>query len=180
MANFDVSTFLQNLKKGGLRPSLFSITMSSHEGNIQGAEFACSASKMPASKLGEAETHFMGRAIQLPGVREYEDWTVTVIADEDNAIRAVFERWIDAINGAENNVNTIGSTYGHMQQATVVTWSKYNGSQQSVYTMNGIWPTNVGDIELSWEKGNEIATFDVTFRILNFKSRHGAGLGANK
>jgi hypothetical protein len=54
--------------------------------------------------LGVIEVPFRGRRIKVPGDRTFADWTVTVINDEDQAMRKAFSNWmnyINAVNGED-------------------------------------------------------------------------------
>ena len=91
-----ISQFKSKLIGGGVRPNLFEVQVNFPDGvnlgiqNDGGGEFdgdrfrfLCKASSLPASNVGNIDIPFRGRTLKVAGDRTVDDWTVTVINDED-------------------------------------------------------------------------------------------------
>ena len=169
----------RGLTLGGARPSLFQVRVTFPK-NVQGAgvkvreggRFLCTASQIPASIVQEVNVPYFGRMVKYKGDRQFQDWTVTVLNDEDFQIREAFEAWQNYMNYLESNI--MDEDYiaqGYKQDCFVEQFAK-DGEPQSggesghvvrAYNMIGAWPVQVSPINLSWGAQNEIETFDVTF-----------------
>jgi len=125
------------------------------------------ASSYPQSNNQVVEVDYFGRKIKLAGNRTFEDWTVTFYNDQDFSVRALFENWLAAINGHENNVRqpifgvdeTQASYKGY---GRINAWGKTGLNIVKKYDMFGLFPTLVGELEADWGN-NEVQTFPVTF-----------------
>ena len=73
-------------------------------GGSKGFQFFCRASQIPGMTQGVVPVNYMGRQVKFAGNKTYADWTVTMLNDENFAHRAQFEKWLNAINGAQTNV----------------------------------------------------------------------------
>lgn len=159
------------LKLGGARPALFRVHFTNP---IDGSgdlitPFLCKAASVPESTVGEIRVPYFGREIKEAGVREFGDWNITIINDEDFLIRNALEAWSGAINTMESNVRDTASSSSllYKSQATVTQYSKTNEVIRT-YQFNGVWPKSVSEMELGWENGNAIQEFNVTFAIDSF------------
>lgn len=165
---FSINDIRSNLQYGGARPSLFQVIITNpadSRGNIK-LPFMVHASQMPASHLGEIQIPYFGRRIKLPGVRTYDNWTVQVFNDEDFAVRASLEAWSASINTYEGNIRNFGSSSpaefkarGQVNQYSQV------GQVIRTYNFEGLFPLEVGQIELSWADGDNVEVFPVTFAV---------------
>jgi len=87
----------------------------------------CKAASIPASTIASVDVNYMGRIVKVPGNRTYEDWTITVINDEEFSIRTAFENWMAEINHPASNrtgASSIGigsSVVGEISNAAVNT-----------------------------------------------------------
>lgn len=166
--DFSINTILAKLKGGGARPSLFSVQLISPFDATIGisSPYLIKAAALPASSVGEIPIGFMGRKVKAAGDRSYADWQVTVINDEDFAIRESIESWSNAIQGPVSNLRNSGAnaSFNYKAQATITQYGKA-GDTLARYTMFGMWPKEVGAIELAWDQENTIESFPVTFAI---------------
>jgi hypothetical protein len=126
----------------------------------------CEATGIPQAELGMVQVPYFGRMIKLAGDRTYADWNVTIINDEDFLIRNAMEEWSNKINTFQGNIRSFGSASPllYKSQAQVVQYSK-TGVPIRTYQYNGIYPTLISDIPLSWASQNEIERFQVTFAV---------------
>lgn len=125
------------------------------------------ASSYPQSNNQVVEVDYFGRKIKLAGNRTFEDWTITFYNDQDFSVRALFENWLAAINGHENNVRQpifgVDETQASYKGfGKINAWGKTGLNIVKRYEMFGLFPTLVGELEADWGN-NEVQTFPVTF-----------------
>jgi len=183
--SFNINDMKGQLEFGGARPSLFSVVLTPGPGVGTAAQrkitFMAKATQLPQSTLGIIKVPYFGREIVVAGVEKFEDWTFTVIQDEDYIIRNSLETWINAVNGRESNLNTTGTSapLNYKGIATVTLFSQ-TGQVQRAYEFRGVIPSNIGAVELGWEKGEEIMEYPVTFAYDAFQIVGGVtGNGGN-
>jgi hypothetical protein len=58
----------------------------------------CKTAQLPGATLGVVPVQYFGRELKFIGNRQFADWTITVINDEDFIVRNAFERWMNGIN----------------------------------------------------------------------------------
>ena len=185
-----LSQFKSKLIGGGTRPNLFEVSIPTFPSAISEAwsagddsengifKFLCKATALPASNLGSIEIPFRGRTLKVAGDRTFDDWTVTIINDEDFKLRTAFERWsnvmsrLDDATGVTNPTSYM--TDGYVQQlgrgGTIAAGSN-DGGESSVlrsYKFFDIFPVTVGEIALSYDTTDQLEEFDVTFRYQYF------------
>ena len=195
-----ISQFKSKLIGGGARPNLFEVQVNFPDGvdlGIQGDgggefdgdrfRFLCKAAQLPASNVGNLEVPFRGRVMKVAGDRTFDPWSVTVINDEDFGHRRAFEAWAQ-------NIAQYGDSAGltdpsaYMGQATVYQLGRTAASTQGLnspaqdsnilaqYKFVDIWPTTVDAVELSYDTGDTIQEFGVTFKVqYYYPERAGAG-----
>ena len=185
-----LSQFKSKLAGGGARPNLFEISIptfptaiaeawSPGDDNENGMfKFLAKATSLPASNLGNIEIPFRGRTLKVAGDRTFDDWTVTIINDEDFKLRTAFERWSNVISRLDDATGvTNPSSYmtdGFVQQLgrgpTANTGSN-DGGETSVlrtYKFFDVFPVTVAEIALSYDTTDTLEEFDVTFRYQYF------------
>ena len=185
-----LSQFKSKLIGGGTRPNLFEVSIPTFPSAISEAwsagddsengifKFLCKASILPASNLGSIEIPFRGRTLKVAGDRTFDDWTVTIINDEDFKLRTAFERWsnvmsrLDDATGVTNPTSYM--TDGYVQQlgrGSQVGAASNDGGESSVlrsYKFFDVFPITVGEIALSYDTTDALEEFDVTFRYQYF------------
>ena len=167
---FNISTFKsRGLVYGGARPSLFSVTLSVPAGigidnvSVDKFRFLCRTAELPASTISFVSIPYFGRSIKVGGDREFGDWSVNVMNDEDFAVRSLFELWSNAINRLESNVrDPVVSTEDYKTDLQCTQYSK-DGDIIREYNIIGAFPTTVSGISLDWDSTNQIEVFAVTF-----------------
>jgi len=167
---FNINSFKQNgLVYGGARPSLFNVVLSVPGAlgidsvSVDKFRFVCRTAALPESTISPIEIPYFGRKIKVAGERTFGDWSVTVMNDEDFAVRALFETWSNALNRHVSNVRDAG--IGAEQYKTdleVIQYSK-DGSEIRSYQFVGAFPTSIGEIQLGWDSASQIEEFSVTF-----------------
>lgn len=165
---FNITEFTSNLAFGGARSGLFSVSMlnpidSSADRALQ---FMCRATSIPQREVTKIPLPYFSRNIYVAGVTEnYPDWEITIINDEDWAIRDAIESWSHAINAPIGNVRTTGtsSPIEYKTSADVLHYSQ-TGEVLRHYKMTGVWPTNIANIPLDWGT-DEVMSYSVTFSM---------------
>ena len=152
--------------------------------------FLCKAAAMPASNVAAIDVPFRGRIFKVAGDRTFDTWTVTVINDEDFNLRHAFEMWMNhmakldnasgAVNPQSYMTDAIVYQYGrsYRRNGTEVMASKsdldesappnsgaYKPPVLRAYKMHDIFPTNVSQIDLSYDTSDTIEEFTVEFQV---------------
>lgn len=160
---FSINEFKSQLIGGGARPSLFQVQITNPISGIADFKipFMVEAAALPASNTGEYPINYFGRQIYYPGDRTFDPWTVTVINDEDFAIRNSMEAWSNAINSHVSNTRSLPQV---VKSDAIITQFGKDGTVLRVYNFEGIFPTNISEIGMSWSDTDQIERFQVTFR----------------
>ena len=178
-----ISNFKSQLRSGGARPNLFEVDVTCPTGWVDQAEqefkFLCKATSMPTQTVGSVDVPFRGRILKVAGDRTFEPWSVTVINDESFDIRQTFEKWQQLINGIEDGSGTVAPS-AYMSQGTIRQLGRTDVGSREVgsttsgvlytYTVQDIWPSEIGSIDLSYESSDAIEEFTVTFQV-NYMER---------
>ncbi len=191
-----LSAFKSRLSGGGARPNLFEVSIASFPSSIQDAwnadenesfKFLCKSSTLPASNVANVDVPFRGRILKVAGDRTFDPWTVTVINDEDFKVRTAFERWANVMSKLDDatGVSNPGSYMTDAEVSQLGRGASLNattndGGQSEVlrtYRFYDIFPTAITEIALSYDTGDTVETFDVTFQIQYFTI--GASSGDN-
>ena len=182
--------FKSKLAGGGARPNLFEASINSFPTAIQDAwdnsseaeggafKFLCKSTALPASNLGSIEIPFRGRTLKVAGDRTFDDWTVTIINDEDFRLRTAFERWSNVMSQLDDATGVTNPT-SYMTDAFIqqlgrgpeVGAATNNGGNSSIlrsYKFFDVFPVTVGEIALSYDTTDQLEEFDVTFRYQYF------------
>lgn len=189
--NKTISQFKSALVGGGARPNLFEVELTTFPAAAANADwdpnnfrFMCKAAQLPASTIANIDVPFRGRIFKVAGDRTVDTWTVTVINDENFAVRNAFEEWMEGIAKLDNNLGATDPS-AYMANATVyqlgrgsTSSSQDNGGESNAvlkeYTFEDIFPTEVSSIDLSYDSSDTIEEFTVTFQVQTFSVR-GAG-----
>lgn len=189
--NKTISQFKSALVGGGARPNLFEVELTTFPDAAANADwdpnnfrFMCKAAQLPASTIANIDVPFRGRIFKVAGDRTVDTWTVTVINDENFAVRNAFEEWMEGIAKLDNNLGATDPS-AYMANATVyqlgrgsTSSSQDNGGESNSvlkeYVFEDIFPTEVSSIDLSYDSSDTIEEFTVTFQVQTFSVR-GAG-----
>jgi hypothetical protein len=181
----DIFDFRARLDGGGVRPNLFEVELEwPGEAIPSGAtdklladqgRFLCKAAAMPASNIAPIEVPFRGRILKIAGDRTFDTWTVTIINDTDMALRGAFERWMNLINKVSNNAGRVNpSEYQTIAKVHQLSRANVSGKGMAseanipilrTYEFQGVFPTNVSQIDLSYESTDTIEEFTVELQV---------------
>ena len=204
-----LSKFHSKLQGGGARPNLFEVQIpnlptaattstpkASWGADVQeNFSLLCKAANLPASNIASIDVPFRGRILKVAGDRTIDNWTITVINDEDFAIRTAMEAWMNGIARLSNNT---GSTMpdSYMTDAYVYQLGRgYSGKRHSKknsstadgtkvtplksYKFLDIFPVSVAAIDLSYDSSDTIEEFTVEFAVQSFESLSSDQTGVN-
>lgn len=171
MTMLSINNMRSHLTEGGARPSLFQVIITNPVTTSadQHLPFMVKAAQLPTSSLGKISVGYMGRQYPIPGDRVFQDWSTSIINDENFLARNAIEQWSAAINSHRGNIATRGSApANYMSQATVTQFGKA-GQILRIYQFNDIWPLEVGSIDLDWNSADTIEEFPVTWAYTDWK-----------
>lgn len=188
---FRLNEFKTNLTGEGARPTLFDVELIFPSGptgipgipgtlpipippglGISGGiteplkklKFTCKAAQLPGKTLGVIEVPYFGRKIKVAGDQTFAEWTITVINDEDFVTRNAFESWMSSINQHNSNLRTnqfYHSTAKVTQYAKSAAFGSFSTPIKS-YKFEGVWPSDLSPIDVSWESNDTIEEYTVT------------------
>ena len=164
---FNINSFREELEFGGARASLFSIEL---QNPVDGRgddkiRFMARATALPTSSVGFSEIPYFGRTIKVAGQRRYDDWLITVINDEDFAVRHALEAWHNSLNSHEPNLRDPGyqRPESYKRDGSVIQYSK-SGDILRKYKFVGCFPSDLSAIGLDWAQADVIEEFQVNFK----------------
>ena len=168
---FTVSNFKSGLASGGggARPALYEVSITnSHDTSLSfgptsastpaNASLLVKAASIPAANIAPLAVNYAGRAYKWTGFRTYDNWTVTVLNDEDFAIRNKMVEWMRIISGKldgsrENGYGspvTTGTRAGYYDGNATVKQLGADGDVKQVYKFYNLWPTELAEIAVDW------------------------------
>jgi hypothetical protein len=159
---FSINNFKSQLVGGGARPSLFQIQITNPITGISDFKlpFMAKAASIPESTTNSYAVPYFGRLIKYGGDRTFNAWQVTIINDEDFVIRNSLEAWSNAINSHVSNTRAYPAQY---KSDAIITQYAKDGSVLRIYNFEGLFPTNISEIQMAWSAMDEIEEFAVTF-----------------
>ena len=204
-----LSKFHSKLQGGGARPNLFEVqipnlpnaaTASSPKADWgtdvqENFSILCKAANLPASNIASIDVPFRGRTLKVAGDRTIDNWTVTIINDEDFSIRNAMEAWMNGIARLSNNTGAT-KPEAYMTDAFVYQLGRgYSGDRHSTknsdtadggkvtplksYKFIDIFPVAVSSIDLSYDSSDTIEEFTVEFAVQSFESLSTDQTGVN-
>ncbi len=160
--SFNINEVKSQLVGGGARPTLFQVQILNPVDPAADFKvpFMVRAAGIPGSTVGQYEVPYFGRNIKYAGDRTFEDWTITVINDEDFAVRNAMEAWSNAINTHDSNVRALPQDY---KSNAIITQFSKDGDPLRSYVFEGMFPVTIDQIEMDWGTVDAIEEFGVTF-----------------
>ena len=160
---FNINQFKSELVGGCARPTLFQCQITNPVNTTADIKvpFMVRAAGIPESTVGQYSVPYFGRQVKYAGDRTFADWTVTVINDEDFAIRNAMEEWMNFINSHDSNSRGLPQQYKSNGQITQ--FSK-DGSPLRTYVFEGMFPIAIDGIQMDWSATDSIEEFSITFQ----------------
>lgn len=179
-----ISQFKSSLVGGGARPNLFEVELTTPPAGVTGWDkekfaYMCKAAALPASNIAAIDVPFRGRIFKVAGDRTFDTWTVTIINDEDFKLRSAFEEWMNIISKLDNNLGATNpgaymcdATVYQLGRGSTASSQDSTGSDNSIlktYKFIDIFPTNISQIDLSYDSSDTIEEFTVEFQVQSFE-----------
>ena len=165
-----IQDFKSVLQGGGVRPTMFqvemvfpsAVTVDANQATQEGT-FLIKAAQLPPAIVGSIPVPFRGRDLKVTGDRQFEDWTVKVTNDTTFRLRNAFEKWSEICQ----NMNYVlgANTLNEYFSNAIVRQLDRDGNQLRAYRFEGIWPTQVAGIDLSFDTKDTVEEYDVTFAV---------------
>ena len=165
-----ITGFKSKLAGGGARPNLFEVEIAfpdetAIDNDVKDkSRFLIKAAALPASNITPIDVNFRGRILKIAGDRTFDTWTITVLNDVDFSIRSAFEKWMNLINkmsdatGAQDPAEYQPDAYVHQLDR--------DGSTLRTYKFHDVFPTNISQVDLSYETVDAIEEFTVEMQVL--------------
>ena len=177
-----ITDFKSKLIGGGARPNLFEVELAFPEEIAidndvkEKARFLVKAAALPASNITPIDVNFRGRILKIAGDRTFDTWTITVINDTDFAIRSAFEKWMNSINRLSDATGT--NNPADYQEDAYVHQLDRDGSTLRTYRFYDVFPTQISQVDLSYETVDTIQEFTVELQVLYYESIKVVGANA--
>lgn len=167
MAYMSIDSF-RNQVKGIARSTLFKVDVTMNKNgfnfNTYNFSFTCKAAEIPSSTFGKIEVPFMGRKVFFVGDRMYNDWTTTVIVDNDwTSYKNIYD-WHQKMNDPRENVAKFGTGNSYdmneYKGEALITAFDQAGNPKLKVHLDGFFPYDMQALQMDWS--NTDATADLT------------------
>ena len=182
-ANRTIDKFKSRISGGIARPNLFEVVLATPDGVVDTdvndfgikSRFLVKAAALPASNIAPISVPFRGRTLKIAGDRTFDEWTVTVINDTDFAIRSSMERWMNSIAKVSDN-SGLTNPEDYIKDLKIYQLGRAEVAQNTqasetdmpilrTYKFHGCFPTNVSQLDLSYDPADALEEFTVTFQV---------------
>lgn len=163
-----IDDFRAQLSGGGARPSQFVVTLmfpSWVNGGDASArsQFMVKSASLPASIIAPIEVPYRGRIAKIAGERQFANWNVTVINDNDFMVRNALEKWSDGVlNHTQTNGRLAPLDYA---VNLYVTQLDRNDMAIKEYRFHNCFPQNISEMQLDFGLTQNVAEFQVEFSV---------------
>jgi len=160
-----ISDFVAKFQHGA-RANLFRVDI---PGKIsEDSKFYIKSAQTPTKTINKIEMRYRNNIIPVAGdTAVYDDWTVTIINDNDHVIRKELEDWMELI---KSNDCTQGATNQSQYFATaLVTQILPSGEDGVAYEFRNVFPSNLAAVELSFDSQDTVQEYSVTFAYSYWK-----------
>lgn len=160
-----IDEFRAMLAGGGARPSQFRVSLNiPGENNAnQAAVFLVKGASLPASNITPIDVFFRGRIAKVAGERQFANWNVTILNDNDFVIRNALEQW-------SKRILDHSSTTGLLAPISYITDMRVeqldrNDNAIKAYKFFNCFPQNIQEIQLDFAATTQIEEFQVEFSV---------------
>lgn len=153
---------------GGARPSQFVVSINFPTWVTvptpgQATQFLVKAASLPASIISPIEVPFRGRISKIAGERQFANWNVTVLNDNDFLIRNALEQWSNGIlNHTQTNGRLAPTDYAIDLQVQQL---DRNDKAIKTYKFVNAFPQQISDIQLDFGNMSSVEEFQVEFSV---------------
>jgi len=149
-----------------------------NKGTTNNVKYLCKATTIPSYTLGVVEIpHIGGRRMKVPGDRTYAEWSATFIADEAMSLHKDFEKWLNYIKATNYESDTLssvttgtGGVRDDYQKSIDVVHTGMDGEQKRVYRLVNAFPTELAQLDMSYDNFDTIAEYTVTFQYSHIRT----------
>jgi len=177
---------------GGSRANLFEVTLSvpgtttitvgdtAVSSLPTGHQFWVKAGQVPGSTVSMLPVNHGGRVLKLPGLRTFDDWTCTVVNDENAQIKKFMIAWMVEMGGGMDGARdfpTSGATKGkagYLSEDISIAQYSSDGIKKQEYTIHKAWPNAIADTPVDWGTDG-LQEFTLTFSYDYFSHKKAGG-----
>ena len=170
----NINDFKNRLVAGGARPNQFRVQLVWPTGisvpTSTDADILISGAAIPASTVNPVITQYRGREVKFAGERIFDPWTITIINDAKQSLRAPFESWMELMNNKDDNGGTL-AWEGYQTDLTVQHLDRNdNVINKGTYNLKDAFPINMSEIALQYAQNDIIEEFTVTFQYQTYEN----------
>lgn len=158
-----ISDFLSNFNHGA-RANLFKVEIPFLGEKMK---FLCKSASIPGMSFDNIPVNYQNNTINIAGDISYTPWQLTIVNDKDFLIRKNIERWMNSI---KVGYGTSGATSikDYLKTAFVYQLDE-EGDEIAGYTLNYCYPSNLGEIPLSFDNQNTVEEFTLELTYVFFE-----------
>lgn len=163
-----IDDFRAMLSGGGARPSQFKVMLTfpnwvNAGKSASAGEFLIKAATLPATIITPIDVPFRGRIAKIAGEKQFMNWNITVLNDNDFLIRNALEVW-------SKGILDHSSTNGRLAPASytsdlIVQQLDRNDIVLKEYKMFNCFPQVVQEIQLDFGATTNIEEYPVEFSV---------------
>ena len=170
----NINDFKNRLVAGGARPNQFRVQLVWPTGisvpTSTDADILISGAAIPASTVNPVITQYRGREVKFAGERIFDPWTITIINDAKQSLRAPFESWMELMNNKNDNGGTL-AWEGYQTDLTVQHLDRNDTViNKGTYNLKDAFPINMSEIALQYAQNDIIEEFTVTFQYQTYEN----------
>jgi len=154
-----VNEFIQNFSVGA-RANLYQLEIAGFDEKLK---FVAKAAQVPGKAIGPIEVRYLSHIIKVAGDPVFDDWTATILHDEDHGIRTALDDWQASIVANDDAV-AAGALTDYFREITI-SQLKSDGTvnEAGVYKLQNAWPSTIEPMDLGFENADTILEYGVTF-----------------
>ena len=143
----------------GARANMFNVVVDNIDSKL---DFLCKATSLPGKSIGIIEVPYLADTVKIAGDNQFEDWQITVLADEDFVIRQQIIDWMEEIKKSDDAAGQDDLTY--FRTATVAHLNRDNTQNgNAMYKFYNMWPSSIDPVDLVFDSKDTIIEYGVTF-----------------
>ena len=133
-----------------------------------GHQFWVKAGQVPGSTVAILPVNHGGRVMKVPGLRTFDDWTCTVLNDENAQIKKFMIAWMVEMSGGMDGARATSAAAatkgkaGYLHKDITIKQYSPMGVVKQTYTINKAWPNAIADTPVDWGTDG-LQEFTLTF-----------------
>lgn len=136
--------------------------------NQEKTEMLAKSIDIPAFDIGRHELKRMGQRIFLPASQQYGDMQAIFVCDDDYTQRKFLQSWLKHLTyDTDNNMYASVRTIADCSMCIYQFDNKYNMIFGARF--GGVWPSSIGNVQLSYDSDSQISEFPVTFSYSTYE-----------